>query len=160
MVNFSISYPFKGARAGYVCLFWSDSPSAHWVDIEWDSPSTESTRSETPRQLSQCGVRLHVNWVNAEGTAFPKISPFRVDSVDVESHSVLTQSTWSLTRRWLSWWGTRLGVNWVSAECQKIWISRRIQVQNRKHSKALLFGLCMFDQFKKLDQKNLMQVYL
>ncbi len=70
-------------------------------------PHTESTRSKTPRQLSQHGVRLHVNWVNAEwdststestqkAPTFTKISSFRVDSVDVESHSALTQSTWSL----------------------------------------------------------------
>jgi hypothetical protein len=31
------------------------------VDAESHSPSTESTPSETPRQLSQCGMRLHVN---------------------------------------------------------------------------------------------------
>jgi hypothetical protein len=24
MVDFSKSYPFKGAKAGYVCLFWLD----------------------------------------------------------------------------------------------------------------------------------------
>jgi hypothetical protein len=77
---------------------------------------TESTPSETPCQLSQCRVRLHVNWVNPEwdststestqkAPTFTKISSFRVDSVDVESHSALTQSTWSLTWRWLSWRG-------------------------------------------------------
>ncbi len=31
------------------------------VDAESHSASTESTPSETPHQLSQCGVRLHVN---------------------------------------------------------------------------------------------------
>jgi hypothetical protein len=31
---------------------------------------TESTQSETPRQLCQCGVRLHVNRVNAEAPTF------------------------------------------------------------------------------------------
>jgi hypothetical protein len=31
-------------------------------------PHTESTRSQTLRQLSKRGVRLHVNWVNAEDT--------------------------------------------------------------------------------------------
>ncbi len=38
----------------------------NWVNTEWDSTSRESTQSETPRQLSQCGVRLHVNWVKAK----------------------------------------------------------------------------------------------
>jgi hypothetical protein len=28
MDNSSISYPFKGARAGYVCLFWFETSSA------------------------------------------------------------------------------------------------------------------------------------
>jgi hypothetical protein len=67
MDNSSISYPFKGARAGYVCLFWFDTSSADWVSAEWDSPWTESTQSETLYQLSQ-HVRLHVNWVNTECT--------------------------------------------------------------------------------------------
>jgi hypothetical protein len=31
------------------------------VDVESHSSSTESTPSETPRQLSQCRVRLHIN---------------------------------------------------------------------------------------------------
>ncbi len=56
IVNFSKSYPFKGARAGYLCLFWLDSSPLYGVDVESDSPSTESTRSETPRQLSQRGM--------------------------------------------------------------------------------------------------------
>ncbi len=69
-------------------------------------PHTESTWSETSCQLSQCGVRLLISWVNAEwdskstetaqkAPTFTKISSFCVDPVDVESHSVLTQSTWS-----------------------------------------------------------------
>jgi hypothetical protein len=132
---------------------------------------TESTRSQTLRQLSQREVRLHVNWVNAEWDStsteskqktptFTKILSFRVDSVDVKSHSALTQLTWNLTWRWLSWRGMRLCVNWVNAESLKIRISRRIQEQNRKNSKALLFGLYLFDKCKKREQKNLMQVYL
>ncbi len=36
------------------------------VDAESHSSSTESMPTETPRQLSQRGVRLHVNWDNAE----------------------------------------------------------------------------------------------
>ncbi len=84
---------------------------------------TESTWSQTLRQLSQLGVRLHINWVNAEWDSmstestqmtptFTKILSFRVDSVDVESHSMLTQLTWSLTWHWLSLRGMRLRVNW------------------------------------------------
>ncbi len=36
------------------------------VDEESHSPSIESTPSETSCWLSQCGVRLAVNWVNTE----------------------------------------------------------------------------------------------
>jgi hypothetical protein len=102
-----------------------------WVNAEWDSMSTEPTQKEP---------------------TFTKISSFCVDSVDVESHSPLTQSKWSLTWRWLSWRGVRLRVNWVTSEV-KIWTCRRIQVQNKKHSKALLFGLNMFDQYKNQNKK-------
>jgi hypothetical protein len=114
--------------------------------------------------LSQRGVRLFVNWVNTERVStstestqktptFTKILSFRVDSVDVESPSALTQLTWNLTWRWLSWWEMRLCVNWVNAESLKIGISRRIQEQNRKNSKALLFGLYVFDKCKNENKK-------
>ncbi len=109
-------YPFKGARAAYVRLFWIDSSPSHWVNAKSDSSSTESTRSETPCQLSQRGVRLHVNWVNAEGTNIYEDFIIPRWSVDVESHSALTQLTWNLTWLWLSWRGMRLCVNWVTAE--------------------------------------------
>ncbi len=101
-VNFTKYYPFKGAGAGYVCLFWLESSPSHWVNAESDSPSTESTQSETPRQLGQRGVRLHVNWVNTEDTniyedfiilrwlSWRGVS-FHVDSVNGESHLVLIQ---------------------------------------------------------------------
>ncbi len=113
IVNLSKSYPFKGARAGYVCLFWLDSSPSHWVDAESDSPSTESTRNQTPHQLSQSGVRLHVNWVNTEDTniykdfIIPHWHSWRgvslcVDSVDVESHLALTQLTRNETPHQLS----------------------------------------------------------
>ncbi len=59
---------------------------------------TESTRNETPRQLSQRGVRLHVNWVNAEWD------------------SMSTESTQSETPCQLSRRGMRLPVNWVNAK--------------------------------------------
>ncbi len=76
-------------------------------------PHTESTRSETRHQLSQHGVRLHVNWVKAEWDStstestqktptFTKILSFRVDSVGVESHLALTQLTRNETPHQLS----------------------------------------------------------
>ncbi len=54
----------------------------NWVNAEWDSTSTESTRND----------KIFVN-----------VGVLCVDSVDVESHSALTQLTWSLAQRWLSW---------------------------------------------------------
>jgi hypothetical protein len=74
------------------------------VDTESHSPSTESTPTETPCQLSQCEVRLHVNWVNMEWWNLCKCwcllrwlswcwVSLRVDSVDMTSHSTLTQLT-------------------------------------------------------------------
>ncbi len=63
-----------------------------WVNAEWDSTSTESTRNDE---------------------IFVNVGAFWVDSVDVESHSGLTQLTWSLTLHWLSWQGVSLGVDSV-----------------------------------------------
>ncbi len=80
---------------------------------------------------------------------FTKILSFRVDSVDVESHLALTQLTRNEPPRQLS-----------HRRMLKNRISRRIQEQNRKNSKALLFGLYVFEKCKKREQKNLMQVYL
>ncbi len=125
---------------------------------------TESTQSQTLRQLSQRRMRLHVNWVNAEWDStstestqntltFTKILSFRVDSVDMESHSALTQLTWSLT------WSL-IPRQLSHRQMLKIWISLRIQEQNRKNSEALLFGLYVFDKNKKREEKNLLQVYL
>ncbi len=54
----------------------------NWVNVEWDSTSTESTRND----------KIFVN-----------VGVFCVDSLDVESHSALTQLSWSLIPRWLSW---------------------------------------------------------
>ncbi len=75
--------------------------------------TTESMRSETPCQLSQRGVRPHVNWVNTENTNIYEyfIIPrwlswrgvsLRVDSVDLESYSALTQLTRNEIPRQLS----------------------------------------------------------
>ncbi len=49
MDNFLYPIPLKAPELGYACF--------GWISL----PHTESTRSETPRQLSQHGVRLHVN---------------------------------------------------------------------------------------------------
>jgi hypothetical protein len=76
-------------------------------------PHTETTWSQTLRQLSQHGVRLHINWVNAEWdstsiestqktSTFTKILSFCIDSVDVESHLASTQLTRNETLRQLS----------------------------------------------------------
>ncbi len=73
-------------------------------------PHTESTWSETPHQMSPRGVRLHVNWVNTEGTNIYEdfIIPrwlswrgvlLRIDTVNMESHLALTQLTGNETRR-------------------------------------------------------------
>ncbi len=94
-------------------------------------PHTESMRSETPRQLSQRGVRLCVNWVNAEW-----------DSVSTEStrsetqrqlsehrrhqhlrrfhHSALAQLTWSLNLHWLSLHVVLLGIDSVDREWDSV----------------------------------------
>jgi hypothetical protein len=56
--------------------------SVNWVNVEWDSTSTESTWSQTPRQLSQRRRHQHLQRFY---------------------HTALTQLTWSLTLRWLSW---------------------------------------------------------
>ncbi len=131
MVNLSKSYCFKGARAGYVCLFWLDSSYTHWINAEWLAPSTEPTRSETPRQLSQHRRHQHLR-------RFPL--------------SAMNQLTWSLTPHWLSRHGVSLGIDsvdreWDSASTEsppnvfKNRISRRKHKQNWKHSKDLLFGL-------------------
>ncbi len=66
-----------------------------------------------------------------------------------ESYSALT---WSLTWGWLNW-RERETPGLLSHFRMVIGISRQIQEQNRKHSKALLFGLSMFDQCKKSEQK-------
>jgi hypothetical protein len=66
-----------------------------------------------PRQLSQCQVRLYINWVNTEWDStstestqndeiFINIDAFCTDLVNVESQSALTQLTRSLTPRQLS----------------------------------------------------------
>jgi hypothetical protein len=73
-----------------------------WVNAKWDSISTESKQSETPRQLSQCGMmKSRKCWCPLHRLGRRGVS-LRVDSVDMESHSALTQLMGSLTPRWLS----------------------------------------------------------
>ncbi len=67
----------------------------NWVNAKWDSMSTESTQSETPRQLSQRGM-MKSSWM---------LVP-----------SALTQLTWSLIPCWLSWRGVLLCVDSVDGE--------------------------------------------
>ncbi len=64
----------------------------NWVNAEWDSTSTESTRND----------KIFIN-----------VGVFCIDSVDVKGHSMLTQLTWSLTPHWLSWWRVWLCVDSV-----------------------------------------------
>jgi hypothetical protein len=67
----------------------------NWVNAKWDSMSTESSQSETPRQLSQRRMMIS-SWMLVT--------------------SALTQLTWSLILRWLSWCGVSLRVNSVARE--------------------------------------------
>ncbi len=102
MVNFSKSYPFKGARDGYVCMLWLDSSPHTESMLSETSPSTELTRCEISHQLSQHGVRLHINWVNAEGTNI--------------YWDFIIPLMWSFTLCWLSQCGVSLGVDAVDGE--------------------------------------------
>ncbi len=57
------------------------------VKAEWPSVSTKSMWSETPGQLSQCWVRNHVNWVNAEFIYFKKFVEFAdIFNISVIAH--------------------------------------------------------------------------
>ncbi len=86
----------------------------NWVNAKWDSMSTVSTRSETPRQLSQQGIEIFVN-----------VGALCIDSFDVESHSMLTKLTWNLCKcwyplRWLSWCGVLLCVDSVDMKSHSV----------------------------------------
>ncbi len=74
LLNFSIF--------NFVLKFEFGGLHVNWVNVEWDSTSTESTRND----------KIFIN-----------VGVFCVDSVDMESHSALTQLTWSLILHWLSW---------------------------------------------------------
>jgi hypothetical protein len=123
-------------------------------------PYTESMRSETPRQLSQDRVRLHVNWVNAEwdsistestqrAPTFTKISrqlsQHRVrlhikwvnakgTNIHEDFNSVLIQLTWSLTPRWHSRHGVSLGTDSVDREWDSASIESPPNVKNLNKS--------------------------
>jgi hypothetical protein len=115
MVNLPKSYPFKGARTGYVFLFWLDSSFAHWVDAEWDFP-----------QMSQPGARLHVNWVNAESTRHQHL--WRIH------HSALTQFMWSLTLGWLSDMESHLVLTQLTGNETRCQLSHRWMLKNSNKS--------------------------
>ncbi len=157
IVNFTKYYPFKGARAGYVCMFWLESSPSHWVDAESDSLSTEPTQSETPRQLSQRGVRLHVNWVNAEDTniykdfIIPRWLSWRgvslcVDWVDVEYHLALTQLTRNEIPRQLSHRGMLKNSN----------NSANSRTKSKTFKSLIICPICV-RYVQKMRTKNLMQ---
>ncbi len=77
-------------------------------------PHTVLTYSETPCQLSQRVVKLHVNRVDTEWDSTPTEStqkaPWRFH------HSALTQLLWSLNPLWLSQRGVSLCVDSVEGE--------------------------------------------
>ncbi len=116
--------------------------SINWVNTEWDSMSTESTRSETSCQLSQRRRLQHLRRFY---------------------HSTLTQLTWSLTLCWLSWRRVSLSVESVDEEWDSASTESPLNVKNlnklansRTKSKTfrnLLYGLYVFDKCKKREQK-------
>ncbi len=79
------------------------------------------------RTLSQRGVRLPINWVNAEWDSMSTESMRSETPRQLSQrrrhqhlrrfhHSALTELTWSLTPRWLSRHGVSLGVDSVDGE--------------------------------------------
>jgi hypothetical protein len=80
-----------------------------WVNVKWNSPSTESTRSETPCQLSQRRRHQHLRRFH---------------------HSSLTQLTWSLTPRWFSRRGVSLDVDSVDGEWDSHQLSHRLMLKH------------------------------
>jgi hypothetical protein len=122
--------------------------SVNWVNAESDSTSTESTWKETP-QLS------HAEWdsMSTKSTqktpTFTKILSFRVDSVDMESHLALTHLTRNETPRQLS-----------HCRMLKIWISRRIQEQNKKNQKPYYFAYMCLISAKMRTKKSHASVHL
>ncbi len=114
IVNFSKYYPFKGARAGYACLFWLEPSPSHCFDAESDSPSTESKWSETPRQLSQRGVRLHVNWVIVEWDSMSTESTWSETPCQLSQHTNIYEDF--IIPPWLSWRGVSLCVDSVDVD--------------------------------------------
>ncbi len=77
---------------------------------------TESTWSEKPLQLSQCGVRLPVNWVNAERDTTSIESMQKAPTFIKISSFCSTQLMSSLTARWLRQCEVSLGVDSVDGE--------------------------------------------
>jgi hypothetical protein len=67
---------------------------------QWDSTLAESMYSETPYGLSQNGVRLHTDWVNAEWDCT------WTEPMQTEIPQGLSQSVPRLT--WTSQWGIKL----------------------------------------------------
>ncbi len=121
MVNFSKSYPFKGARAGFVLAWfifrtqsrrWVRLPF-NWVNAEWDYMSTESTRSNTTCQLNQRRKHQHLQRFH---------------------YSMLTQLTSILTPHWLSQRGVSLGIDSVDRNETPRQLSHRQMLKNLNKS--------------------------
>ncbi len=94
--------PFKGSRDVHVCLHWLSSSSPLSVNAEWDS-STESTRSETPRQQSQREVEITFHKLFYNQPLFTKISSFPVETsltpMDSVEYGVSLCADW-FDRKW------------------------------------------------------------
>jgi hypothetical protein len=140
------------------------------IRIFQHSAVTQLTRSLIPRQLSLCGMRLHVNLVNVEWDStsteptrsekiFVNVGVFCVDSVDMESHSALTQLTWSLISRWLSWWRVWLCIDSVWTR----WIKpKQAYITSSGAFKGIGFRKINVEMFKwsQCQQENVNSFYI
>ncbi len=112
-------------------------------------------QTETPHQLSQCWVSLHMECVHAEWDSMSTEWTRNVPILQRFHHSMLTQSTLSLTPRWLSRHEVSLDGDLVDGEWDststesppKILICRWIycKFNNWIYSKALFFCWYRFD---------------
>ncbi len=88
----------------------------NWLNAEWDSPSTESTQSETPRRLSQRRVRLPVDWVNAEWEFTSTESMQSENSRRLNQRRRHKHVEYFFILRWLGWRGVSFRVDSVDVE--------------------------------------------
>ncbi len=158
MNNFSKCYPLKAPELVMSACFGL-----------MHLPHTELTWSETSPQLSQCRMRLHVNWVNAEwdststesvqkAPTFTKLIicwlswrgvSLHVDSVDVESHLALTHLIWNETPPQL-----------ITVKCLKN-LNKLVNWRTKsKTLESLIIWPVYVWSVQKTRTKNLMHVYL